>query len=362
MNAKYYPSLDGLRAFAVMLVMLGHAITPRVRSGGIGVDVFFVLSGFLITSLLSAEIERYGRLNLRNFYVRRILRLFPALFVTTALFCIIATLQDRQFPTRTALIAITHTANWARAVFDVHLGLVQHYWSLACEEQYYLIWPLVVLMLERTLRGPDQKALVLIALAVALAVYRYSLADKVDAARIYFALDTHMDGLVLGSALAYLLRGSAREVLSRQGRLLGWVVVPLCGLILAWIMYRMTWRDPWMGRYGYALTAFASAILIADLMAGSHSWQRWPLSLAPAVYVGRISYGIYLLHPLVFYVVALVLPATLPRSVSIPIKIAASIAAAALSYHAYERRFLKLKERFGRGGAVVVGETREGLA
>jgi peptidoglycan/LPS O-acetylase OafA/YrhL len=332
-----------------MLVLCGHAGVPFIVSGGVGVDIFFVLSGFLITSILSEEIERRGRLRLGNFYVRRILRLFPALCVTIALFCIVTVAEEHRFPTTIALVAITHTANWARAMFDVPMASLQHFWSLASEEQYYLVWPLIVVALERSIPGYTNKALALLVLAAALAGYRYSMVDTFEVERIYFALDTHMDGLVLGSALSYFLRApGTADMLTRNGRMLAWLLVPTAIVVLIVLMHSMSWRDPGMGKYGFLLAAVAAAVIIGDLVAGPRSLLRSPLSLAPVVYIGRISYGIYLLHLLVFHIADRLLPGT-AHVIVVPVKFAASIAAATLSYYGYEQRFLKLKTRFRSG-------------
>jgi len=345
-RTSYYPSLDGLRAFAVMLVLCGHAGLPFIVSGGVGVDIFFVLSGFLITSILSEEIEQRGRLRLANFYIRRILRLFPALCVTIALFCIVTLVEERRFPTTVALVAITHTANWARAMFDVPMASLQHFWSLASEEQYYLVWPLIVVALERYIPGYANKALTLLILAAALAGYRYCMVDTFEVERIYFALDTHMDGLVLGSALSYFLRApGTADMLMRNGRMLAWLLVPTAIVALIVLMHAMSWRDPAMGKYGFLLAAAAAAVIICDLVAGPRSLLRSLLSLAPVVYVGRISYGLYLLHLLVFHIADRLLPST-AHAIVVPVKFAASIAAASLSYYGYEQRFLKLKTKF----------------
>ncbi|HEY4366343.1 MAG TPA: acyltransferase [Steroidobacteraceae bacterium] len=344
-NRTYYPALDGLRAVAVMIVLVAHAHIRVVSSGGVGVDIFFVLSGFLITTILSAEAERRGNIDLRNFYIRRVLRLAPCLLLTTVVFAVLAYLQTQRWPWTQLAIALTHTANWARALFDVKLGAIDHYWSLAIEEQYYLVWPVIVLGLERSMRDNGRKGLLLLAATLALALYRSAMVDTFSAERIYFGLDTHMDGLVLGSALSYLiksLRGNRDSVLN--GRILGLLVVPACIAVIL-VLCRLTWQSPWMARLGFFAAAVAAALIIYDLMMGSASWLRVPLSLAPSVYIGRISYGIYLLHLPIFQAVDHAFPGT--RLLTLfPLKIALALAAASASYYGMERHFLKLKKLF----------------
>ena len=202
----YWSSLDGLRAFAVLIVLLSHAGVPLVHAGNIGVDVFFVLSGFLITGILSREYQTHARISLRNFYARRFLRLAPCLFLT----CLVAATVTKTFynfvPYDRLTIAMTYTANWAKALFDYNLGNLVHCWSLAIEEQYYLVWPLVVIALERSRLSSRGKCGTLLLIALLLALYRYAVVGTYSATRIYYGLDTHADGLVLGSALSYLVQ------------------------------------------------------------------------------------------------------------------------------------------------------------
>jgi peptidoglycan/LPS O-acetylase OafA/YrhL len=345
MDRAHLPALDGLRAVAVAIVLVAHAHIRLIHSGGVGVDIFFVLSGFLITGILSSEAERYGTLNLRNFYVRRVLRLAPCLVLTTILFAVLARIETGSWPLTQLAIALTHTANWARALFDVRLDAIDHYWSLAAEEQYYLVWPLVIMWLERSIRDNGRKGLLLVACALALALYRAAMVDTYSPARIYFGLDTHMDGLVLGSGLSYLVK-SGRELRHRvlNGKALALLVVPAC-IAVVLILCRVTWSSPWMGRIGFFAAAAASALIIYDLVAGSASWLRALLSLAPATYIGRISYGLYLLHLPLFQAVDHVFPGV-PTRVLAPFKIALAVAAASASYYGMERHFLKLKKRF----------------
>jgi peptidoglycan/LPS O-acetylase OafA/YrhL len=161
-SARFIPSLDGLRAMAVALVMLFHAGVPFLRSGGVGVDVFFTLSGFLITTLLLREFRTYGGISLKNFYMRRFLRLMPALWLTVAFVLAACFLLGvhAAWPLRDAAIALTYTTNWARVYgmvspVTLHSGWIvdsplAHTWSLAVEEQYYLLWaPIIVFICRR---------------------------------------------------------------------------------------------------------------------------------------------------------------------------------------------------------------------
>jgi peptidoglycan/LPS O-acetylase OafA/YrhL len=337
-NIRYNPSLDGLRAVAVFIVMAAHGGWGFLRSGDIGVDIFFVLSGYLITSILSAEAEARGCISLRNFYMRRVLRLAPCLVMVVAFFVISTYLLQHQVPWSNALIALTYTANWAATINDDKLNAVAHCWSLATEEQYYLIWPFVIALLERTQRGALTKGLLLLNLALLFALYRFSMVGTFSAGRIYFGLDTHIDGLILGSALSYLLRSGINL------RFAAYAVPPsLIGLAL--IPHFLSWRDPLMGKYGFALVAVMSALIITTLVTRREALITRLLRTRPLVFIGRISYGLYLWHLPIFVALAPFLPHASFR-VSFLLKLAVTLTVACASYYLVELPFLRLKRRF----------------
>jgi peptidoglycan/LPS O-acetylase OafA/YrhL len=353
---RFYPGLDGLRALAVLVVLVGHLGLPYIESGGVGVDIFFVLSGFLITTILRSEAQSTGHIRLRNFYTRRVLRLAPAMLLTVAFFALAIHHLFNTVPWTAIILATTYAANWAEALYDANLSWLGHFWSLAIEEQYYLIWPWVILLLERTSLGMRRKALLLLGLAALVAAYRYAMVGIYSAERIYYGLDTHMDGLILGSALSYLLPALSGEgrFPERTSRLLGYVAAPAALTGLAILIPCTTWEHPWMGRYGFALAALAAAILVADLVAGSHSVLRAALERRPLAYLGKISYGLYLWHLPLFRVIARV-RAHDPPAALIAVKLSMTLLVAALSYHLIERRFLALKRFFGEPAAENPG-------
>lgn len=347
MGGIHYKALDGLRALAVLIVLLAHGGLPYPRSGGVGVDIFFVLSGFLITGILSHEAAVSGTVSLKNFYARRILRLTPCLLLT----CLLVALLHRSFrepvPGDAMLIAVTYTANWAMAIFDKDLGMLGHCWSLSIEEQYYLFWPWVILALEQSLRGSASKCLVLGFCSVLVALYRLLMTGHYSAERIYYGLDTHIDGILLGSALHYgaqFIRESGGLGVI-QGMILGRILVPLAVAGIMVIMELLTWVHPWMSRAGFLLVAGASAVVIADLTCNPRSILKRLLSLTPLVWLGKISYGIYLYHYPVFHAVDRLLPHTriLPL---FGVKVVVTLVVASLSYVLFEKRCLALKRYF----------------
>jgi peptidoglycan/LPS O-acetylase OafA/YrhL len=345
----YYPALDGLRTIAVGIVLCAHGGVSWFRSGGVGVDIFFVLSGFLITTILSHECARTGAISFRNFYARRFLRLLPALLLTCALVAVAKPALGEPFPGTDIALALTYTANWAQALYNYYLTWLNHCWSLAIEEQFYLIWPWVIIGLERAFRGPATKAGVLLLGAACIAVYRAWHVGVWTDERINFGLDTRMDSLMVGAALAYFVQwfNGPRRVSDAglPNRLLGWVAAPLALATLFVIPQVVTWYSPWMGWIGYVIVASLSAIVLTDLVIGRHSLLAPVLALRPMVFVGRISYGLYLLHLPVYFAVEKVIP-TSPLAVRLGWKISVSLALATASYYWVEKRFLALKGRF----------------
>ena len=342
----YYPSLDGLRTVAVGIVLAAHGGVPYFRSGGTGVDIFFVLSGFLITTILSTEWTRTGAISFRNFYARRFLRLAPALVLTCAFVGAGMVWLEGRFPGTEIALVLSYTSNWAQAFYNIHLTWLNHCWSLSIEEQFYLLWPIVIVALERTRRSPVAKARLLLAGAVVIAIYRASRVGIYPDERINFGLDTRMDTLMTGAALAYFVQSlPGRRLPETASRWLGRFLAPGALLGIIAVIHTVTWYSPWMGWIGYVLVAGAAGLVVADLVAGSHSLLARPLAWGPMVFVGKISYGLYLIHLPVFYIVEKLIP-TATLSVRLGWKLAISLSLAAASYYLVERRFLRLKGHF----------------
>lgn len=349
MKHAYYPALDGLRTIAVGIVLCAHGGVTYFRSGGVGVDIFFVLSGCLITTILIGERDRTGGISLRNFYARRFLRLAPALFLAGVLAAGGMVWLEGRFPGTELALAWSYTANWALALYNFQLTWLNHCWSLAIEEQFYVIWPLVIFVLGRNVRSPTGRAAILLAGAAAIACYRASRVGSYTDERINFGLDTRMDTLMTGAALACFVRGLPEGRLpAAVGRLLGHVVAPLALVGLFAVINIVTWYSPWMGWIGYVLVGGASALVVLDLVAGGHSWLGRVLAARPLVFVGRISYGLYLYHLPVYYAVEKLLPDE-SLVVRLAVKLVVSFALAIASFFLVEQRFLRLKHRFEGG-------------
>ncbi len=304
---KYYPSLDGIRALAVAVVLISHSGYPRIYSGWMGVDAFFTLSGFLITSILLSEYDRYGSIVFRNFYARRFLRLLPCLWLAVALVLAVwASFGQFEEVITDAVYALTYVMNWARAFGASSNGPLAHTWSLAIEEQYYLIWPLVIALACKFVKNRVGVGVGLLVASAGIVAYRYALADTVPDARIHYGLDTHADPMLIGSALACFASVAKGRLLDmRWSRLFGFILAPAAVVLLAYVL--VFWSNPHVPpvlTVGYTVVAIGTAIVITDLTLGSHSVLRGLLSLSFLAWVGRISYGVYLYHFPIFKTLA----------------------------------------------------------
>jgi peptidoglycan/LPS O-acetylase OafA/YrhL len=339
-------SLDGLRGVAVLAVMLFHS--GVIRGGFLGVDIFFVLSGFLITSLLLEEHAATGRIGIRRFYLRRALRLLPALvaFLIVWGVVLLATVPPHFWPHvgRYIIAVLFYVANWAR-ISGMPLGIFGHAWSLAVEEQFYLMWPIMLTVLIRRVQGVIRAAGILVAAAAVSLAWRFSLAlGGASEYRIYCGTDTHADGLLVGAAVAFLLASGRFARVARAGKIrLVAATVSLAGLIGLLLAAQE------VPGYVYgvsALVACTTAVIIVDVMMPG-SYVARPLETWGLAGVGRISYGLYLWHyPVFFYFGALTFFGGTPWHLQSGLAWGVTFMAALASYFIIERRFLAYKDRF----------------
>ena len=328
------PGLDGMRAIAVLVVVLDHTPLWGFQGGGLGVDVFFVLSGFLITNLLLEELADSGRISLRRFYARRALRLTPALVVMVAVVAVLLPLMPVGTE-RGIIPTLLYYTNWVRA-FRPDVGALGHTWSLGIEEQFYIVWPLLLLALwhgDRTLRRAAQLVL-LVALAVAVRrqmVWDYS--GFRDPDRLYNGFDYRADGLLVGCALAMTMHKERLSSWVHSGWTLGASAVAVAGMFLSVEFWDLSWNT----RLPVAL---ATAAIIANVCIRRRG-VGW-LSAPYLRWVGERSYGLYLWH----YPVMQALKVDHGASWSVVVlAVALSFAACAVSYRYVEQPFLRLKDR-----------------
>jgi len=280
----YVPALDGLRGIAILAVTGLHFV--GLQGGFYGVDLFFVLSGFLITTLLLEEHDRGRAISLRSFYIRRARRLLPAVGALLIVYVSFGVLAHRSG--RALVLAAeggTYVANFVRAFAhpDPLPGTpLNVLWSLAQEEQFYLVWPLLLIVILRSRVRAERVVRILCVFFLALVAYRVGLAAAgASWHRIYFAPDSHADGLVAGTLLAYLRRRGVRvpTVVAVLAPVAFLVATVIGAETIAWSVF------------GLPVVEAAAAILV--LSALESGYLASALSLRPLVWVGTISYSLY---------------------------------------------------------------------
>jgi peptidoglycan/LPS O-acetylase OafA/YrhL len=325
---KYHASLDGIRALAVGFVLAYHAHTAFAKGGYIGVDIFFVLSGFLITTLLNEQITHKGRIEFAQFYLRRSLRLFPALLLMIVTYLCLAHFFWPTYPyiqhVKDALASLFYVSNYSKAIANFPFMLA-HTWSLACEEQYYLFWPLFYRLLTRFFSKSDQIKLLLFLFILATLWRIASVINGVPPRVTYFQLDTHISGLLLGSLSAVFFSQSLADKIPKA---LIWLAAIL--LITAVITYR--WGHFASFTLGLTLVEACSLLIIFDALSNQPSALTRFLAAPPCVYIGKLSYGLYLWHfPIMYY-----LRVRYSWPITLGLGTALSLFCAALSYYTIE--------------------------
>jgi peptidoglycan/LPS O-acetylase OafA/YrhL len=359
-RSGHLDGLDGLRALAIAAVVVYHLDPAWLPGGFLGVDVFFVVSGFLITTLLRREALGHGRIAFRRFWTRRARRLVPALVVCVAVSMVAARIAHHDLVVhigRQLLGALTFSTNWVEiaagsSYFDqTSPQLFMNFWSLAVEEQFYLVWPLVVAALMTVTMLRRRRLAVGFAVSLAVAVASTALMALLylpgeDATRVYYGTDTHVMGLMLGAALAFAWSSSLRTRyasawLAARRPALGAALVTLAALL--WVLRE---DSPLTYRGGLALACLATVVLVAALLpvespAAVEPDSRWRrlMSAEPMTWIGRRSYGIYLWHWPVIVIVGQEMrtePGTFQYIVSAIWCVIVTIALADLSYRFVE--------------------------
>jgi peptidoglycan/LPS O-acetylase OafA/YrhL len=342
--------LDGLRGVAILLVLAFHF--RLIPGGWLGVDIFFVLSGFLITTLLAEEWQRRGSISLKHFYLRRALRLLPAFLTLLMCYLLISLL----FPPaagmgarlREVLVAACYVANWP-GLHQTNMPVLGHTWSLSVEEQFYLLWPLLFFLMLRlglsrrrilTLVGAG----IIVSAALRIVLYRmYPVMGPEKAAnimRLYMGLDTRADALLVGCLTGLL---ATWGMLPRSRRFLFWGSLTTLGaaLLLGYLALTRSMEHSQFYHGLFTAVAFMAACNIARLLAGPLPLVSPALECRPLIGIGRISYGLYLFH---IPVLAL-LPLDLAYPVFLFMALVGTFACAGLCYFLIERPCLRLKSR-----------------
>ena len=389
------PGLDGMRAIAVAAVVVFHLNSNWLPGGFLGVDIFFVVSGFLITQLLLRELRDTGRLSLGSFYIRRARRLLPAVAFLIGAVIVAGTLvwtDERPTLWPSVGASAAYGTNWwlildhqSYFVASGRPPMLQHLWSLAIEEQYYLLWPVTVLAIvwwcrrRRRFSQARTRQLALVALALAgvstglMAFFaaRYGVPYRSDSARVYYGGDTHAMGLLLGSAVgAWVVTNgdrSRRSPLLPAGSLDLLAVAGL--LVVGWQLRHVTEFLPGLYRGGF-LAFDAVVVLVVFVVSRRESWIGRQLDRPVPRWIGQRSYSIYLWHWPVVIVTRPGLDVHGPTWALIVLRVGLTLVLADLSYRLVERRFRSRQpDRAARprrparpSAAVVAGLTAAVLA
>lgn len=341
----YIPGLDGLRAFAIAAVVLYHADVAWLPGGFLGVEIFLVISGYLITALLRSEYRRHGTVDITDFWLRRARRLLPAMWVVifSVTLYVAYVLPDELATLRgDAIAALGYAANWV-LIFDhksyfEQVGrpsLLKHFWSLAIEQQFYLFWPGIYALVFARLPRVAASALLACAGAESALWMAALFNPELDPSRLYFGTDTRASGLLLGAALAMLRPSRTLPALS-----LGWrrLIEALGALSLGLLIAACFFVDeyaPQLYRGGFFGIALSTVFVVAGALLPGSALGRM-LSAPPLRWLGVRSYSLYLWHFPIFMVMRPELDMPLTGWPALALRLALALACAELSYRYVE--------------------------
>lgn len=345
------PALDGIRAIAVFVVILDHSGALREVPADLGVTAFFVLSGYLITWLLIKELARTGRIDLRQFYIRRTLRIFPAYYTFIVLSLIADALLGHFWSIGLIASAFGYVMNYYNAFLGHPTTTVAHAWSLAVEEQFYLLWPLVLLTVWPKGSGFARNTLVLTILAVMIWRSVLYAGFHVQPSYVYNAFDARCDALAVGCLMAVCASLPAYRAFQSAVSRYSWLPLVTVGLI--WLS-RAQLGPTYHYTLGMSVDAILLAVFLIQMMRLSGtllwswldaSWIRW---------LGVISYPCYLWHAWGLSVGHHLVPHS-HVWLQFLAGYAATLVLASGSYYIIERPFLALKSRFEASRAPQFG-------
>lgn len=346
-SRKYVPSIDGLRALAVLAVIAYHLNFSWAQGGFIGVDIFFVLSGYLITNILLTQYENENTIHLKDFWLRRFRRLIPAAYLMIITVVIFAVLFNRELLTTLrgdAIASFFYMSNWWFIFHNVSyfdsFGLpspLKNLWSLAIEEQFYLIWPLFLYGFLRWIKNPKWLLRVIIVIALLSAILMAVLyTPGADPSRVYYGTDTRLFDLLIGCALAFLWPfNRLSPKIPQQSKLALNITGTISVVLFCILVYTMNEYQPFLYRGGLFLVAILGVLMIATIAHPSCYLSRL-FSFRPLRWIGTRSYGIYLWH---YPIITLTTPVTeigQPSLLRAALQVAATFIIAELSFRFVE--------------------------
>ena len=312
-KSKYLPSIDSLRALAVLAVIIYHVDVNYLPGGFLGVDLFFVLSGYLISSLIIKEYKKTGSLNLYNFYIRRARRLLPAVYFMITVGLVVMVLFNEVLLRKSHLDAIfgyIYSSNWWYIFHKLDYfdsfgaqSPFKHLWSLAIEEQFYMIFPLLFLLVNRKKKSKDgtyklNKNFLYVVLGLILVslIAHILLFDINNISRIYFGTDTRAFSLLVGvvGAILYPMERLHAKVTLQQNMIYSVVSFVSIATLITVMIYTSEYNT-WLYRGGFLLVAILGLIVIIS-SGKQHTLMSRLLSFKPVVFIGKISYSLYLWH------------------------------------------------------------------
>jgi peptidoglycan/LPS O-acetylase OafA/YrhL len=344
----HIPSLDGIRAVSFLVVFVAHAGWAEVIPGGFGVTVFFFLSGYLITTLLRMEHERSGRVSLRDFYLRRALRILPPFYTVLLIALCLNAVGVLRAPLelRPVLAQLLHVTNYWHVAYGAS-GQPEGtavYWSLAVEEHFYLLFPCLFILMQRTLAGRLRpQAAILLGLCALVLAWRCVLVLALHAPmdRTYLASDTRVDSILFGCALAL----GANPILDRprvDARISRWLLLPAGALLL---VFTFVYRAPWFREtLRYSLQGIALAPIFVVAIREPRLAPFRLLNLAPIRRMGVLSYSLYLVHHIILYAIPV---ASLGRVAHGLLALAIAVAIAELINRVIEAPCARLRKKLG---------------
>ncbi|KMP74570.1 acyltransferase [Bacillus cereus] len=306
-NSRYMVGLDSLRGLAILGVILYHINFNWIPGGFLGVTVFFVLSGYLITDILSIEWKRNKRIDLKNFWLRRARRLLPGMLVMLIIVLAWITIFHSSLLGKMrgdSLAALLYFSNWWYIYHKLsyfenfnQLSPLNHFWSLAVEEQFYVVWPFIISLAFYYIKKKSHIILFIVLGAVASALAMAVLYEPgVDPSRIYYGTDTRAFSLLIGAALALIWPSSrlANKIIP-QARLILDVVGGIALIVILIMFWKTNQYDPFLYRGGMVFLSIATALLVANLAHPASRIAQF-LRFKPLRWMGVRSYGIYLWH------------------------------------------------------------------
>lgn len=327
--------------------MCVHAQGPFIIGGFLGVDIFFVLSGFLITALLLKEYDDTGSIHFKNFYIRRLLRLLPALIIVLIVLNLLSIVLLNASETQTNLIdsffALFYVYNWAVILHIRDLFFLTHTWSLSIEEQFYIFWPFVLLLLLRL--QPSREKIFGIILGVAMLSWLWRIIltiTTMSVSRVFYSTDTRLDSLLLGCALVFLINLRPPRLIELANRFSFIPVLAFIGLLYLGITTdgNVTSAAYW----ALPATALLTTVIVFYFVVGQSSLLKRFFEMRWLVFIGRISYGLYLWHYIIFKYLSDYMHLSWLETLLIGSVI--SLAVSLVSYHFIELPILRLKSRF----------------